>query len=481
MKMKTDKKQKIQSKIARPYFWTMITLAVVIIISFNLAMRLTMNRMAQDEIKESRELLKVLLRDELKSLNEDTSASALSTKARELATAMNKSLRMSTLTTDTEILLLNQNSGIIIPKVTAVSAHATQVATVVSDKIKAGDKEGTFQLRMNQSRYLVSFEKYNETKAFSKAQYLVLIASQDQMTLLTRRINFILVGIIIASVTIGLLVSRKIASQLTKPIQQVSKYAENLSKGDFSPFNKETNTEELHSLTVALNQMAESLKKKEQTKIDFLQNFSHDLRTPLMSIQGYAEGITTGVFTDPIKPAHVIASESIRLKHLVDQLITLSRLDSPEQLPTKSSIGLYAFLNLLIERYEGLATKDSKTISLQSPRGVTLYTDEELLDKILSNLISNALRYAKSKVTIVITESSEGIFIVVTDDGDGIPSEILPKLFNRFAKGEDGHFGIGLAIAEVASLKIGAKLTAKNTESGASFTLQLPQQTHQKD
>jgi Na+/melibiose symporter-like transporter len=66
MKMKTDKKQKIQSKIARPYFWTMIALAVVIVISFNLVMRLTMNRMAQDEIKESRETLKILLRDALK-------------------------------------------------------------------------------------------------------------------------------------------------------------------------------------------------------------------------------------------------------------------------------------------------------------------------------------------------------------------------------------------------------------------------------
>lgn len=471
MKMKTDKKKKIQSKIVRPYFWTMITLAFVIIISFNLVMRFTMNRMAQDEIKESRETLKVLLRDELKTLNDDPSEAALSTKTRELAAALNKSLRMSALTTDTEILLLNQNGGILIPKVATVSDHATRASAVVSDKIQAGDKEGTFQLRMNQSRFLVSFEKYNETKTFAKAQYLVLIASQDQMALLTRRINFILIGILLVCVSIGLLVSRKIASQLTKPIQKVSRYAENLSKGDFSPFNQETNTEELHNLTIALNQMAESLKKKEQTKIDFLQNFSHDLRTPLMSIQGYAEGITTGVFTDPIKPAQVIASESIRLKHLVDQLITLSRLDAPEQLPTKSSIGLYAFLNLLIERYEGLATKDSKTITLQSPKGLTLNTDEELLDKILSNLISNALRYAKSNVTISTAESTEGIFIDVTDDGAGVPSEILPKLFNRFTKGEDGHFGLGLAIAEVASQKIGAKLTAKNTEKGATFTL----------
>lgn len=474
MKMKTDKKQKIQSKIARPYFWTMIALAAVFVISFNLVMRFTMNRMAQEEIKESRETLKILLRDELKAINEDASEAALTTKARELAAAMNKSLRMSALTTDTEILLLNQNGGILIPKAATVSAQATQLATVVSDKIKAGDKEGTFQFRINQSRYLVSFEKYNESKAFAKAQYLVLIASQDQMALLTRRINFILIGIIIASVMIGLLVSRKIASQLTKPIQKVSQYAENLSKGDFSPHDQETNTEEIHNLTIALNQMADSLKKKEQSKIDFLQNFSHDLRTPLMSIQGYAEGISTGVFTDPIKPAQIIASESIRLKHLVDQLITLSRLDAPEQLPTKTSIGLYAFLNLLIERYEGLATKDTKTITLQSPRGLTLHTDEELLDKILSNLISNALRYAHSNVTITTTESTEGIFIEVSDDGAGIPSEILPKLFNRFSKGEDGHFGLGLAIAEVASQKIDAKLTAKNTEKGATFTLSFP-------
>lgn len=467
---------RIQSKISRPYFWTMIALALMILLSFNLVMRYTMNRMAQDEIKDSRETLKVLFRDELKTLNDDTSESALSTKARELAAAMNKSLRMSALTTDTEILLLNKNGGILIPKATSLSALATQVAASVSDKISGGSSEGTFQIRFNQSRYLVSYEKYAETKTLGKIQYLVLIASQDNMALLTRRINIILIGILIASVTIGLIISRSIASQLTKPIQKVSQYAENLSKGNFSSFEQISNTEEIHNLTLALNQMAESLKKKEQTKIDFLQNFSHDLRTPLMSIQGYAEGITTGVFTDPIKPAQVIASESIRLKHLVDQLITLSRLDAPEQTPTKSEVDIYTFLNLLIERYEGLATKDSKTITLQSTRGLTLFTDEELLDKVLSNLLSNALRYAESKVTITTVESTEGIFFEVSDDGAGIPSNLLPKLFNRFEKGVDGHFGIGLAIADVASQKIGAKLTAKNTEKGAKFTLKFPHQ-----
>ena len=208
------------------------------------------------------------------------------------------------------------------------------------------------------------------------------------------------------------------------------------------------------------------LKLKEQSKIDFIQNLSHDLRTPLMSIQGYAEGIISGVFEEATVPAKIIANESIRLKKLVEQMITLSKLDNLEQVPTMESIEIFYFLNQMVERFEGFANKEAVTLEVICEKSAKFMADEELLDQAVSNILSNAIKYAKSKVRITYNAQ----MITISDDGPGIPLEMQKDIFNRHQKGSHGDFGLGLAIAKSAVHLMGMQIEVENN-SGAVFTI----------
>ena len=188
------------------------------------------------------------------------------------------------------------------------------------------------------------------------------------------------------------------AKDIISPICAISDHAKSIASGDFKTMSIRDDTLEIVALCHDLNAMSQSLRQSDQVKVDFLQNFSHDLRTPLMSIQGYAEGIATGVFPEATKPAAIIASESLRLKHLVDQLITLSRLDMSNLSVTGTPVHLHDFFTLLMSRYEGLATKDAKKIILNCPKELTISSDEDLLEKLFGNLLSNAIRYANAYV-----------------------------------------------------------------------------------
>ena len=467
------KRRTLKDKIFYPYLMMMIFMILFIMVAFNVSMRLYVNRIAQNEINETRETVKVLLKRELKEVANETNENGGLSKAQELTYAIAQTLRLTEMTSMSEVALINNNGRVLLPKAADMSESLAYITEAVSEKIANGSSEEMFDIEFNKVKYLVSFEKYNQSKLTNRNQTLVIAVSRQATTILVRRTNVILLLILLSAVLIGTILSRRLASTITRPIGEVSAYAKNIAIGNFGSLKITPDTMELEQLYNNLSEMSKSLQAKEQTKIDFLQNFSHDLRTPLMSIQGYAEGIATGVFEEATKPASIIASESLRLKHLVDQLITLSRLDMTQSNIVFSNLNLKEFLDILIERYEGLATKDQKKIILNCEKALKLKSNEELLEKILGNIISNAIQYARTHVVIDVIQTESEIQIRIQDDGSGIPEALLPHVFDRFYKGSSGNFGLGLAIADTAAALIGGKLSAENHSSGAAFVMVL--------
>ena len=429
-----------------------------------------MNQLAMDEIINSREAVKAHLRNELKSINEGENRK----RAQEIVLAINRSFRLSTLTTGTEMAVLGAGGKLILPRTADLSASMITAVKSVESKLESGESNATFRMSINRTNYLVSFGKYTDTPVRTKAQTLVVMVSNEATANLIRRINFILILILSVSAAIGLTISNRLASEVTKPIKSVSEYARKLTKGHYEKMSFKADITEIHSLYEDLNNMGEALKTKEKTKIDFIQNISHDLRTPLMSIQGYAEGIRTGVFEDTGKAAGIIEDEALRLTHLVDQLITLSKLDLPESRQEWVHLELLRYLGLLIERYEGYATKEHKRIKLDCPKNLKLFTSEILLDKVLSNFLCNAIRYARTEVNIEVRSEEGKVKIAIRDDGPGIPKALISKLFNRFSKGSNGQFGLGLSIADVAAKQLNAHIDVESSNRGTVFTLNHP-------
>lgn len=264
--------------------------------------------------------------------------------------------------------------------------------------------------------------------------------------------------------------------------ERLCRETERIGQGSFEHIDTHFDIAELETLRSAMNQMAEKLRRAENAKQHFYQNISHDLRTPLMSIAGYAQGIETGVFEDPVHAAHIISEESIRLTGLIEGLLNLSRIESRENLRLKS-LALDPLLREIYERMNGLALSRGIQIRLSGTENLPeVLGDEEALEQILENLLSNALRYAHQEIQIraAYEEAPKAgaekgwVRLEIQDDGDGIREEELPHLFERHYKGAEGCFGFGLAIAHAAAENIGAMLSAENAdEGGACFTLRL--------
>ena len=233
--------------------------------------------------------------------------------------------------------------------------------------------------------------------------------------------------------------------------------------------------EELEDLRLSMNQMSGQLLHSEEVQRDFFQNVSHELRNPLMSISGYAQGIEQERFDSPKDAARTILTESKRLTELVNSLLTLSRMEGDPNSPVLNSVTVIDSIEECLDRINGLALKKEIAVSLLPfDETICAFGDEELICRVLENLLTNAIRYAKTVVTVSVTVEKELLCISVSDNGEGISEKDLPHIFERCYKGRGGNFGIGLAIARSAAQKMGGTLNAANAPSGgAVFTLRL--------
>ena len=269
-----------------------------------------------------------------------------------------------------------------------------------------------------------------------------------------------------------------VARHISMQFKRLGVEAKRIGSGDFKKVLLATDFKEANELKDAMNNMAQMLSQARDAEKKFYQNVSHDLRTPLMSIGGYAQGIEMGILDDSKKAAHIISEESARLTKYVSDLMTLSRLEMGEDV-NLSSINLSDCIDDVYAHMNGLAIKNNIVLEkIEFDSKLCAMADEQQLSSILDNLISNAIRYAKTKVQIaadtIHVEDKEMVRVLVSDDGCGIKEDAIEHIFERSYKGEKGGFGFGLAIAYNAAKNMNGSITACNNEAGgATFTLLL--------
>ncbi len=306
-------------------------------------------------------------------------------------------------------------------------------------------------------------------------RYLILYCSTSQINTWVNQTSILVLAISSVFVLIVIVVLWLTANSIIRPLHWLCQRAYEIGTGDFSEIQTPFSLKELEELRLAMNEMSNQLTRSDQVQKDFFQNVSHELRNPLMSISGYAQGIEAGVFPSSKEAAHTILEESIRLTELVNSLLTLSRMESGQTIPQLSSVLIAEAIEDCLDRVHGLALKNNVAFSVAAfSRKLTVKGEEELIGKVMYNLMTNAIRYAMTTVTIEVTEEKNKVIISVSDDGKGIAPKDLPHLFERCYKGEGGHFGLGLSIASTAAAAMGGELTAANRQDGgAIFTLIL--------
>jgi two-component system sensor histidine kinase BaeS len=251
---------------------------------------------------------------------------------------------------------------------------------------------------------------------------------------------------------------------------------------------REQDYAESASLARSINEMAQSLQDARSRERQLLLSVSHDLRTPLTSIRGFAEAITDGAIDDTSKAAAVIIAESQRLERLVGDLLELTKLEANQMSIAIRPADLAEVVRTTAEGFRPLAERSGLQLSVRVPSETVfdVMIDPDRMAQILANLVENALTFARSSVTVALSDPEPvGDLRIrtctVQDDGPGIAPGDLTRVFDRFYRADHGpnrQVGSGLGLAIVAELAsaMGATVSAQSPLSargGARFTVTM--------
>ncbi|MCB0995504.1 MAG: HAMP domain-containing histidine kinase [Acidimicrobiales bacterium] len=293
---------------------------------------------------------------------------------------------------------------------------------------------------------------------------------------------------LVAAVVVALVVGRR----LGRPLREAGTVAHRIAAGDLSArVQDHPDDDELGELTTALNTMAASLERSRGLERQFLLSVSHDLRTPLTSIRGYAEAITDGTTDDPRSAAGVILGESRRLERLVADLLDLARLEARRFGFDTRTVDLGDIVLDVAAGFEReLARHDIELVTGGPGSAVPVHVDPDRTAQVLANLLENATKFATSRIEVTWATSTPagaapgalpGASVSVVDDGQGIAEEDRPHVFERLyvarrqPRRKESGSGLGLAIVKELTEGMGGRVSVAPTLAGGTrFDVWLP-------
>jgi two-component system, OmpR family, sensor histidine kinase BaeS len=284
---------------------------------------------------------------------------------------------------------------------------------------------------------------------------------------------------------LSLLLAVLLTYPILKPVHNLTRAAESMAHGDFSSRVPVGGDKDLAAVGKAFNNMAENLQKAEANRKALTADIAHELRTPLAVQRAHLEAIQDDVYPLSLESLEPILAQNVLLTRLVEDLRTLALAEAGQLSLDKKKVDLSSIAVEVVDLFTPAAAASQISLNFTQPekRLPLLELDPARIEQILSNLVTNALRYTPPGGVIDITLKQEAgaVFVTVADSGPGIPEHAIPYIFDRFYRADGsrsrdkGGSGLGLAIARKLAQAHGGDLSASNRpEGGAVFTLRLP-------
>ena len=290
---------------------------------------------------------------------------------------------------------------------------------------------------------------------------------------------------IYASLVIGFLLAFLTGKITLRPIKRLVNQLDRLANGDFKarlhfgrPIGAHPTFKQVEN---SFNRAAQELEHTEMLRSDFINNFSHEFKTPIVSIAGFAKLLRRGNLTEKQKEEYleVIEEESLRLSAMANNVLSLTRVESQTILTNVTRFNLSEQIRgaalLLAEKWT------PKNISMEMQFGEYLISaNDELLKQVWINLLDNAIKFSKPNGTVSVEISEEGAWITVSvaNQGKDIPKDRITHIFNKFYQADESHFsegnGIGLAVVKKVCELHNGRVFAKSEDGTTTFTVLLP-------
>lgn len=360
----------------------------------------------------------------------------------------------------------------------------------------AGERENRTKKNNNTMPMPPDFDKKKYEKAFAELaepgadkltfrekvdgrKFIVVISEYDGGYLISsvpydydNRVFYLMVIISGVFIIIGFIVSKIVATYISKPIKKLEEFTGRVAVKDFSEPISMGNADEFGRLADSMNKMQDSLRRAEEEEKQFLQSISHDLKTPVMVIMSHADAIIDGVYVESIEnTAQIIKDEAVGLNKKIRELLYFNTLDYVlENRAENEEINLSRVLSSIVNRLHHVRDDLVFETKLDS---CMMTADPEKITTAFENVIENAIRYAKTTVSVSIKERDGKICIDIFNDGEPIRLGNINRIFDSLYKDKKGNFGLGLAITKKIISFYNGTIEAENTGDGVNFRIIL--------
>ena len=295
-------------------------------------------------------------------------------------------------------------------------------------------------------------------------------------------------GSVISSIVIGTLLSFIVGNTVLKPLWELIVATKRLASGDYTAqvkigWSEKHTVRELSELIEDFNDMSAELRNTEMFRKDFISNFSHEFKTPLVSIRGFARQLYDGNLTPEQQKefSKIILDETEYLSALSANTLLLTSLENKDIVSEKTSFSLDEQLRRCMLHLEPQWSEKNIEIDMECLESISFFWNEQLLDHVWNNLFDNAVKFTPEGGLITVSCKKEGksVRVIVSDSGEGIPETALPHIFDKFYQADASHAtkgnGLGLPLVKrIVELCRGTIEVESELGKGTKFTVSLP-------
>ena len=350
--------------------------------------------------------------------------------------------------------------------------------------IKTGMISGLYE----DSRYVVSVPIVDVNTEAKLG--IVMVSSPMAATVeVLQQISNIFLFVALLVVLVAVVAMSIFTRRQVHPLREMARAASNFGHGDLTARVRvdENYTQEIQELATAFNNMASSLQKSEYQRQEFVANVSHELKTPMTTIGGYVDGILDGTIPGAKQSQYlrIVSDEVKRLSRLVRSMLDISRLQDQEGIPDekKTRFDLEECMGQVLITFEQKINGKQLNVDVQMPEHpVFTWANEDYVTQVIYNLIDNAVKFCPQGgvLGLRIRESDSKAYISVSNEGETIPPEELPLVFDRFHKidksrsqNRDG-WGLGLYIVKTIVCSHGEDISVTSRDGRTEFTFTMP-------
>lgn len=307
---------------------------------------------------------------------------------------------------------------------------------------------------------------------------------------------YILAGI--AAAIIGSIFIAIFSKKMTRPIIEMSNVAENISELKFDKRVNITSQDEIAKLGESINNISEKLcvsitelKKDVERRKQLVRNITHELKTPIGIIKGYAEGIKYGVAEDRDKLekyCNVLVEECDRMDKLILELLNHSMMEVGMVKLNKTTFDIFEFISPIVERFNLAFNEKGIAFDFECIKNYIIYADKDMIEKAVNNFIINAIDFVDEKnyIKLAVEKSENGIRINIFNTGKHILENDIEKIWDVYYKGDKartrkyGGHGLGLAIVKLVAQLHGGNVKVENIKDGVEFSFEIPKDKNNK-